>query len=208
MQEQGQPALEVVLTKLHAGGKFGGERLQGLRRPARRRRLRRQRALRVARRRGPPRRQGLPPGVRARRPAGRRWQVVGERDATPARRSRSCPTPRSSRRSTSTPRRSRSGCARPRSSRAACASSSSTSAPTARRSSSTTRAASATSSRYLNETKEPIHQHIVYFEGESERGHRRGGDAVERSYQESVFSFANNINTIEGGTHLRASAPR
>ena len=28
------------------------------------------------------------------------------------------------------------------------------------------------------------------------------------SYQESVFSFANNINTIEGGSHLRASALR
>ena len=47
-------------------------RLQGLRRPARRRRLGRQRALRAAGRGGAPRRQDLPPGVRARRPAGRR----------------------------------------------------------------------------------------------------------------------------------------
>ena len=41
--------------------------LQGLRRPPRRRRLGRERALRVARRRGAARRQGVPPGVRARR---------------------------------------------------------------------------------------------------------------------------------------------
>ena len=42
--------------------------LQGLGRPARRRRVGRQRALGAARRRGAQRRQGLPPGVRARRP--------------------------------------------------------------------------------------------------------------------------------------------
>ena len=27
-------------------------------------------------------------------------------------------------------------------------------------------------------------------------------------YAETLFSFANNINTVDGGTHLRASAPR
>ena len=45
--EQGRPALEVVLTKLHAGGEVRRRRLQGLRRTPRRRRLRRERALGV-----------------------------------------------------------------------------------------------------------------------------------------------------------------
>ena len=79
-------------------------RLQGLRRPARRRRLGRQRALGVADRRGAARRQDLPPGVRARRAAGR--DAEGRRlDRRRARRSRSCPTRRSSRSSSTRPTR-------------------------------------------------------------------------------------------------------
>ena len=50
----GLPALTVVLTKLHAGGKFGGDGLQGFGRPARRRCLGRERALRMADRRRAP----------------------------------------------------------------------------------------------------------------------------------------------------------
>ncbi|MFC1806524.1 DNA gyrase subunit B, partial [Planctomycetota bacterium] len=55
---------------------------------------------------------------------------------------------------------------------------------------------------YLNEGKDVIHKDVVFFAVETE------GIVVELAmqyndgYSENVFSFANNINTIEGGTHL------
>jgi DNA gyrase subunit B len=55
---------------------------------------------------------------------------------------------------------------------------------------------------YLNENKDAIHRKIVYFEGESEDGQAEISMQWNASYQESIFSFANNINTTEGGTHL------
>jgi DNA gyrase subunit B len=60
---------------------------------------------------------------------------------------------------------------------------------------------------YVNDSKDPVHKHIVYFEGAS-NGDSTDDGAVEvamqwnTSYVESVFSFANNINTHEGGAHL------
>src|SRR5689334_8592556 len=56
---------------------------------------------------------------------------------------------------------------------------------------------------YVNESKDPVHRHIAYFEGESEAGQVEVAMQWNTSYQESVFSFANNINTIEGGTHTQ-----
>jgi DNA gyrase subunit B len=55
--------------------------------------------------------------------------------------------------------------------------------------------------RYLNGTKEPVHASVIEF------GEEGTGIAVEiamqwnASYAESVYTFANTINTAEGGTH-------
>ena len=55
---------------------------------------------------------------------------------------------------------------------------------------------------YLNENKDPIQRKIISFEGESQEGAVEVAMQWNASYQESVFSFANNINTHEGGSHL------
>jgi DNA gyrase subunit B len=55
---------------------------------------------------------------------------------------------------------------------------------------------------YVNDAKDPVHKHIVFFEGENEDGALEVAMQWNTSYVESVFSFANNINTHEGGTHL------
>jgi DNA gyrase subunit B len=55
---------------------------------------------------------------------------------------------------------------------------------------------------YINEAKEPIHKRIVYFENTSDEGAVEIAMQWNSSYVESVFSFANNINTHEGGSHL------
>src|SRR5204862_3247594 len=64
---------------------------------------------------------------------------------------------------------------------------------------------------YINESKDPVHRHVAYFDGESDAGYVEVAMQWNTSYQESVFSFANNINTIEGGTHMqgfRSALPR
>jgi DNA gyrase subunit B len=55
---------------------------------------------------------------------------------------------------------------------------------------------------HVNSAKEPIHKRIVFFEGEMENGAVEVAMQWNGSYVESVFSFANNINTTEGGAHL------
>ncbi len=55
---------------------------------------------------------------------------------------------------------------------------------------------------YVNEAKEPVHRQVVFFEGEAEHGGVEIAMQWNASYVESVFSFANNINTSEGGSHL------
>ncbi len=56
--------------------------------------------------------------------------------------------------------------------------------------------------KHLNEAKDPLHRKIAYFEGETKDGQVEVAMQWNSSYQESIFSFANNINTHEGGTHL------
>src|ERR671919_22375 len=55
---------------------------------------------------------------------------------------------------------------------------------------------------FVNETKDAVHKRVVYFEGESDQGAIEAAMQWNTSYVESVFSFANNINTHEGGSHL------
>src|SRR5512133_1760580 len=55
---------------------------------------------------------------------------------------------------------------------------------------------------YVNESKDIVHKHIVYFEAATAQGEVEVAMQWNNSYQESVFSFANNINTHEGGSHL------
>src|ERR671923_1694421 len=60
---------------------------------------------------------------------------------------------------------------------------------------------------YVNNTKDSVHKHVIYFEGTSngntvEHGEVEVAMQWNTSYVESIFSFANNINTHEGGSHL------
>ena len=56
--------------------------------------------------------------------------------------------------------------------------------------------------KYLNANKDPMHKKTVFFEYENSDGAVEVAMQWNSSYQESVFSFANNINTHEGGSHL------
>ena len=55
---------------------------------------------------------------------------------------------------------------------------------------------------YLNKSKTPLYENILYFEGEKNKVYVEVSFQHNDSYNESVFSFVNNINTPEGGTHL------
>ena len=55
---------------------------------------------------------------------------------------------------------------------------------------------------YLNKSKAPLYDNILYFEGQKNNVYVEVSFQHNDSYNESVFSFVNNINTPEGGTHL------
>ncbi len=55
---------------------------------------------------------------------------------------------------------------------------------------------------HINESKDPVHKTVFYFEREDEMGDVEVALQWNSGFQDSVFTFANNINTHEGGAHL------
>ena len=55
---------------------------------------------------------------------------------------------------------------------------------------------------YLNKSKSPLYENVMYFEGSKNNVYVEVAMQHNDSYTESVYSFVNNINTPEGGTHL------
>ncbi len=56
--------------------------------------------------------------------------------------------------------------------------------------------------QYLNKGKTPIYENILYFEGTRNNVYVEVALQHNDSFNESTYSFVNNINTPEGGTHL------
>ena len=55
---------------------------------------------------------------------------------------------------------------------------------------------------HINEAKDPVHKTVFYFHREEAVGDVEVAMQWNSGFQDSVFTFANNINTHEGGTHL------
>lgn len=55
---------------------------------------------------------------------------------------------------------------------------------------------------YINRNKEALHKKPIYVEGKKDTTHVEIALQYNDSYIENIFSFANNISTTEGGTHL------
>ncbi len=56
--------------------------------------------------------------------------------------------------------------------------------------------------KHLNRGKQTLHEKPIYMEADKDQVHIEIGLQYNDAYSESVFSFANNINTVDGGTHL------
>ncbi len=55
---------------------------------------------------------------------------------------------------------------------------------------------------YLNRSRKPLHEDPVYISGEKDDVQVEIAMQYTDDYKEQIYSYANNINTIEGGTHL------
>ena len=55
---------------------------------------------------------------------------------------------------------------------------------------------------HLNRNKNPLHKKVIYFSGEKDGVSCEIAMQYNDGYAENIFTFVNNINTIEGGTHL------
>lgn len=56
--------------------------------------------------------------------------------------------------------------------------------------------------QHLNKNKNPLHPKVIYFQRERENIEVEIALQYSDAYAEMIYTFANNINTIEGGTHL------
>ncbi len=55
---------------------------------------------------------------------------------------------------------------------------------------------------FLNKNKNVLHKKVIYFSKEKDGVQAEAAMQYNDGYAESIFTFANNINTTEGGTHL------
>ncbi len=55
--------------------------------------------------------------------------------------------------------------------------------------------------KFINKGKNPIHEDIIHFEGEDEGVFFEVAMQYTDAYNENIYSFVNNINTHDGGTH-------
>ncbi|MDI6873495.1 DNA topoisomerase (ATP-hydrolyzing) subunit B [Candidatus Solincola sp.] len=56
--------------------------------------------------------------------------------------------------------------------------------------------------KHVNSSKEPLHDKIIFMSSEQEEAQVEIAMQYNKGYVENIYTFANNINTHEGGTHL------
>lgn len=56
--------------------------------------------------------------------------------------------------------------------------------------------------QHLNRDKELVHDQVIYVEKQADDGYVEVALQYNQSFQENIHTFANNINTVDGGTHL------